>query len=258
MIGDMHGISDRSASRCIHGTASAICDQLEQFITWPNENKIQQSKIKFYEKTNGFPCILGAIDGTQIPLLAPHQPHNEAVYVNRKGYHSINCQVICDSDMKIYDFNAMWPGSCHDSYILHNSHVWDKFEENRIPDTWLLGDSGYALRKWLLVPYLNPADAAQIRYNNAHRRARSVVERCIGVLKTRWRCLTKNNMFAPEKASKIFAACAALQNLAITHGIQLDDIVENNNEEEIYQLNQADDAPGARVRDELVARVFAN
>ena len=39
-----------------------------------------------------FPGVLGCIDGTHIRVLAP--PDEEWAYVNRKGQHSINVQVI--------------------------------------------------------------------------------------------------------------------------------------------------------------------
>ena len=42
----------------------------------------------------GFPCVIGCIDCTHICIQAPSQ--NEQNYVNRKGYHSVNVQVICD------------------------------------------------------------------------------------------------------------------------------------------------------------------
>ena len=40
---------------------------------------------------SGFPNVIGCIDGTQVPIMAP--AINEADYVNRKGNHSINVQV---------------------------------------------------------------------------------------------------------------------------------------------------------------------
>ena len=38
--------------------------------------------------------MIGCVDGTHIRLQRPSQ--NEADYINRKGYHSINVQAICD------------------------------------------------------------------------------------------------------------------------------------------------------------------
>lgn len=67
----------------------------------------------------GFPGVLGAIDCTHIRLRAPAM--NSAVYVNRKGNHSINVQVVCDAFNNIINVCANFPGSSHDTYILDNS-----------------------------------------------------------------------------------------------------------------------------------------
>ncbi len=47
-------------------------------------------KVAFWEMA-GFPNVFACIDGTHIRLQAPSD--NEAAYVNRKNYHSINVQV---------------------------------------------------------------------------------------------------------------------------------------------------------------------
>ena len=36
---------------------------------------------------------------------------------NRKGYFSLNTQVVCDHNMKIIDIVSRWPGSVHDATI---------------------------------------------------------------------------------------------------------------------------------------------
>lgn len=95
------------------------------------------------------------------------------------------------------------------------------------------------------------------RYNAAQR-ARCAVEKCIGVMKMRWRCLTKTIMLKPARGSRIMAACAALQNFAVDHRVDLDLDID----QEIvvqYQLNiqgGQQNAAGIRVRNELVNRVF--
>ena len=65
-----------------------------------------------------------------------------------------------------------------------------------LPQTgWLLGDSGYPLRDYLMTSFNTPATPAEERFNNAHTRTRNVVERAFGVLKSRFRyfCLYKFN-----------------------------------------------------------------
>ncbi|KAL6456513.1 hypothetical protein MHYP_G00004940 [Metynnis hypsauchen] len=64
------------------------------------------------------------------------------------------------------------------------------------------GDSGYALQTWLMTPLCNPQTDRERRYNSLHSRTRSVVERAIGQLKNRWRCLDRTGgmlLYRPEK-----------------------------------------------------------
>lgn len=69
-----------------------------------------------------------------------------------------------------------------------------------------LGDSGYPLLPYLMTPKLNqPAGSPSALYTECHVRARCSVERTIGILKGRWRCLRKERAlhYAPEFAGKI-------------------------------------------------------
>lgn len=68
---------------------------------------------------------------------------------------------------------------------------------------WFLGDSAYPLMPFLLKPFLNaPIGSPEFRYTEHFTRARSSVERCIGILKGRWRCLRKERAlhYQPEFA----------------------------------------------------------
>lgn len=50
-----------------------------------------------------FPGILGVIDGTHITLSAISQ-NIEYAYIDWKGFHSINAQIVCNADMMINDY----------------------------------------------------------------------------------------------------------------------------------------------------------
>lgn len=54
-------------------------------IKWPTEAEKQQSEEHF--RNNGFPSIIGAIDGTHIKIDKPQTDPDS--YINRKGYYSI-------------------------------------------------------------------------------------------------------------------------------------------------------------------------
>ena len=61
-----------------------------------SRNREEVAKIKngFYIVA-GFPGIVGCVDDSHIPLVAPHR--YDFVYVNRKGFHSLSIQAVCDS-----------------------------------------------------------------------------------------------------------------------------------------------------------------
>ncbi|XP_052806427.1 putative nuclease HARBI1 [Mya arenaria] len=112
-----------------------------------------------------FPKVVGVIDGTHIRIQPPSE--DEPSFVNRKGFHSINVQVVFDGFDRITNVVARWPGSAHDSRILQQSGLRNLFDEGHVPNGQyhLLGDSGYAGRRWLLTPYLNPQPGSQTAYN---------------------------------------------------------------------------------------------
>lgn len=90
--------------------------------------------------------------------------------------------------MKIINLNANYGGASHDSFIWNNSQIKHFMETNLDPaeQAWLLGDSGYPLSKILMTPFANPlAGTPESRFNQAHMRARNIVERTFGVLKMR-------------------------------------------------------------------------
>ncbi|KAG5868342.1 hypothetical protein JTB14_013825 [Gonioctena quinquepunctata] len=188
---------------------------------------------KFFERFN-FPGIVGCIDCTHIAIVPP--PANDLVYpglafINRKNYHSINCQIVCDADLKIRHINARYPGSVHDAAIWIVSNLRECLLENfhnaRDRLTWLLGDSGYPLQPFLLTPIVGAdPNTPDGRYTESHVRTRNVVERCIGVLKAYFRCLRKDRVlhYKPDIAAKIIYACAMLHNILRERNIIDDDL----------------------------------
>lgn len=95
----------------------------------------------------------------------------------------------------------------------------------------MLGDSGYALRPWLLTPIMNAeANSPEDRYNIAHRRIRSLIERTNGLLKSRFRCLLKHRVlhYKPEVASRIINSCVILHNMCIEENVPILNLEEEN------------------------------
>ncbi|XP_049825046.1 putative nuclease HARBI1 [Aethina tumida] len=187
----------------------------------------------FSEKYN-FPGVIGCIDCTHVAIFSPKI--DEYVFVNRKGYHSINVQLICGANLEILNVIAKYPGSSHDSFIWNNSDIQNalrNIHQAGMNGYYLLGDSGYPLRPWLMTPLEHePAmNTPEYHYSKAHKRVRSIIERCNGLFKARFRCCRKDRVlhYAPEMSCKIINACVVLHNICIKNNLILP---EDENEDD--------------------------
>ena len=102
----------------------------------PNNIDVQPNKDDFY-KIRQLPGVIGCVDGTRVWIITPRD--HEANFVNRKGYDSLNVQVICDANVKWTNLVARWHGSAHDSRIIRSSITWD-ITENGHTGGYITGD----------------------------------------------------------------------------------------------------------------------
>ena len=96
VIGDTFGVDKSTVSRVIADVSRALIVKQPRFIKWPSTNdECATIKNAFYLR-GGFPCVIGCVDGTHVRLQAPSLHENS--YVNRKGFHSINVQGVCNHE----------------------------------------------------------------------------------------------------------------------------------------------------------------
>ena len=92
-IGDPVGLPKSSVSRVVKDVSLALAQKQKKFILWPSLAELQVVKRGFYDK-GGFPGVIGCVDGTHVRIQAPSTNEND--FVNRKGFHSINVQAMCN------------------------------------------------------------------------------------------------------------------------------------------------------------------
>lgn len=135
--GEIVGISQPSFSRCLVEVLQALRQLAPKYIHM-GKSREERDQIKrgFFDLA-GMPNVIGAIDCTHVPLCPPSE--QEHIYRNRKAYHSLNIQVICDSNLIIRDVVTGFPGSCHDAHILRQSGIYDTLDKDLENNGWLLG-----------------------------------------------------------------------------------------------------------------------
>nr|XP_054919808.1 putative nuclease HARBI1 [Dermacentor andersoni] len=222
-------MSQPSVSRCIAKVARAIIQvgKEQGWVAFPRTASERAAIKQGFLQRGRLGGVIGCVDGTFIAIVAPNlPPAQKATYWCRKGYYALNAMVVCDSDLRVLQVDPRFPGSCHDAHVWRYASLRRRIASGRIAvqdGEYLLGDSAYPLEPWLLTPAPgHPAPhTPEGRYNAAHTSARSAVERCIGVMKSRFRCLQRHRAlhYGPKKAATIVAACAALHNLCIDEDV---------------------------------------
>jgi hypothetical protein len=105
VVGDCVNVHQSTIYRVIRKVTYALCRHKNQFIQFPEGANLRRMKEEFYNKS-GVPNIVGAIDCSHVRIIRPHLHEN--VYVNRKGYHSINVLMFSVCAMIKANFWTSW------------------------------------------------------------------------------------------------------------------------------------------------------
>lgn len=236
--GDFQGISQPTVCRVVHQVTAAIASMSREIIKFPDDSSKTNNSFMEY---CGLPGISGIIDGSHIPIRSPGGNDAE-LFRNRKGFFSYNAKFVCDYKLMILDVVSGWPGSTHDSRVFNNSRLCYDFC-NGTRQGILLGDSAYPLTPYLIIPYPHPPNSRpKGLFNRALCRGRGSIERCIGVLKRRWACLSRQLNCKYTRVPSIIVACSVLHNLCIIFNQPL---IEGSDESTVDQDQDAhsDDLP---------------
>lgn len=265
-IGHIFGVSDSTVFSCINRLVDILFDDCTStFIRWPDTTRLQSVIAEFRQK-RGIIGVIGAIDGTHIPIACPHdQP---ADYFNRKGFHSVILQAVCDANLSFTDVYVGWPGSVHDARVFRNSPVFNALTENPASvcpsGSFLLGDAAYPLTPNMLTPFKDTGKLSkeEVHYNFCHSSTRMSIERAFGLLKGRFQRLKKLNVACPAKRTRVVVVACILHNICLLGDDRLTDegmqdieklIADGDNHEvNNFQTIERDRSDGKEKRQEVM------
>lgn len=173
------GVGRATAFRAVRRVTYALHCIAPRFIKWPKDT-VATNIMEHFKKTCGFPNVIGAIDGTHIKIRGP--PNDTASYINRKGFPSLNVQLVCDSHGLFTHCYAGEVGSVHDARVFRNSPVVRFLEMPDIyfpNDSHIIGDAAYAIHPHLLVPFRDNGHLSnrQRNFNYCLSSTRMAIER---------------------------------------------------------------------------------
>ncbi|XP_059184212.1 putative nuclease HARBI1 [Centropristis striata] len=258
-MGDTIGISQASMSRCVSNVTRALVEKAPEFITFNRDQSSTGQSFQEFQRVAGFPGVLGVVDCVQVNIKAPNS--EDSLYVNKKGFHSVACQLVCDARGLLLSAETHWPGGLKDTEVLAKSALHKQMQDTA--EGWLLGDRRYPLKKWLMTPIDCPESQPEFRYNMSHTATHEIVDRTFRAIQTRFRCLdgTKGYLqYSPERSSSIVLACCVLHNASLQSGLDAWTLERTDPLEQPESLEQRPedrDSQAEELRKQLIVNHFS-
>ena len=110
-ISHLFGVGISTACNIVHEVCKAIVESLlEKYINIPQENAAMDV-VRGCKEEWGIPRCFGAVDGSHIPIIPPHDCPTD--YFNRNGFYSIVLQALVDHENRFMNVNVGWTGSVY-------------------------------------------------------------------------------------------------------------------------------------------------
>ncbi|KAL6279216.1 hypothetical protein ACE6H2_016097 [Prunus campanulata] len=258
LVSKRFGLGISTCHKLVLEVCSAIKTVLmPKFLQWPDENRMKVIKEEF-EASSGIPNVGGSMYTTHVPIISPKV--NVAAYFNKrhternqKSSYSITVQGVVDPRGVFTNVCIGWPGSMPDDQVLEKSALFQRANRALLKDVWIVGNSGFPLTDWVLVPYTHQnLTWTQHAFNEKIGDGQRVAKDAFGKLKGRWSCLQKRTEVKLQDLPVVLGACCVLHNICAMRNEELDaklsfDIFDD----EIVAENSLRSATSVQARDHI-------
>lgn len=94
VVGNSFGVHKSTVCKYVHQVVSLINEiLLPEEIRMPNLDECEETS-QYHEQKFGIPRLIGALDGSHVPILPPSEGYRD--FVNRKGWPSVVLQGLVD------------------------------------------------------------------------------------------------------------------------------------------------------------------
>lgn len=178
------------------------------------------------------------------------------MWKNKHGIVTQNVLAACNFDMRFTYVLPGWEGSAPDARVLGDAA---SNQGLAVPSqSYYLADAAYHNTDWLLTPYRGvrsrfseseaenaaPENAKEL-FNLRHAALRQVVDRSIGALRKRFRCIRSMPNFSIRHQIRLVFAITAIHNFvrAHRHAAEEDDVWEELEETDDEEADPTEDLP---------------
>ena len=192
-----------------------------------DEEKMRNVAKDFEEgcRCGAFQGCIGALDGWLVKIKKPSSKDGVKFpgdFFSRKGFYAINVQVLVDRKKRVLYKSILCRGAEHDSSAFKASDLYSLLMEKKADlqeqGLYMIGDSAYSIRSFIIVPYDNAFHGTgEDTFNFYHSSSRIVVECAFGEIDMRWGILWKPLRFSLKKSTKVIDACLRLHNFIVDY-----------------------------------------
>ena len=157
--------------------------------------------------------------------------------------YGLNCQAVCDSNLKFLFFGVVAPGKTNDNVAFPRCIELFKVMENLPLGLYFLGDAAYTLSETLLIPFTGNQreNANNDAYNFYLSQLRIRIEMSFGRLVNKWQILKRKMNYRLTTTSDILLVCAKLHNFVIDEQLAEKDnpVIGATDEEDFSNIEDA-------------------
>lgn len=205
-----------TAFRALRRVTYALHCISPRFIKWPRGQDAVNIMERF-QRSSGFPNVIGAIDGTHIKIRAPLKMQTHML--TEKGFIPLTFKLY--AILEVYLRIAIL-GSRDLFMTLEYSATVARFlelpEEYFPNNSHIIGDAAYGIHPHIMVPFRNNGHLTmrQRNFNFCLSSTRMAIERAIGQLKIRFRILLDClPLLDIKKVPEFIIACCILHNICL-------------------------------------------
>ncbi|CAI0474986.1 unnamed protein product [Linum tenue] len=270
-VADSFGLNHSTVSQVTWRFVEALEQRALHHLRWPStELEMAEIKSKF-QKLQGLPNCCGVVDTTHITMLLSTSDPTSNVWLDREKNYSMVLQAIVDPEMRFLDIVTGWPGNMED-WVVFQSSTFHKLCENgerlngkKVQQLskegsseireYIIGDSGFPLLPYLMVPYDKELSESRAEFNKRHLGTRVVAQRALARLKETWKII-RGQMWRPDRhrMPRFILVCCLLHNIAIDMQDEVQAAIPLSDEHDsgyTQQICGSVEVKGAEMRDEL-------
>jgi hypothetical protein len=200
------------AKFCVKQLCRVLCTNFRFWISFPNGNDVK-SVAQNFESISGLPNCSGVVFCSRFEISSS----------SASKQSTIAAQIVVDSTCRILSIAAGFFGHKTDSTILKSSSLFNDIEEGNLlndpsvnngVNQYLIGDSGYPLLPWLMVPFadnVTVSGSVEENFNAAHELMRIPAFKTDASLR-KWGVLSRPVCEEIKMAVAYIGACSILHN----------------------------------------------